>query len=240
MKISVITATFNAMAHLPVLVESLRGQTDKDFEWVVADGASTDGTLEYLKSITDLNVKVISQEDFGIYDALNRGIKACTGEFYLVMGADDILYPNAIQTFRSGINKNVDIVTATIDFGDYVSKPRGRMSWYYGQLTYVSGHAVGSVFRKNLHDFHGYYSRRFPIAADQYFIMKSIDNGASVNFVDVIVGKHNLIGVSSLDSLGAMTEWYRVMISLDCNKFLHTFMFIGRLLKWLIASRKNM
>ena len=135
MKISVITATYNAIQYLPALVESLRGQTDKDFEWVVADGASTDGTLEYLKSITDLNLKVVSQEDFGIYDALNRGIKACSGEFYLVVGADDVLYHNAIEIFRSGIGVEIDIVTASIDFGDRISKPRRRMPWFYGQFS---------------------------------------------------------------------------------------------------------
>src|SRR5699024_1576503 len=93
-KLSIITATFNAVEYLPTLIESLRKQQDKDFEWVVADGASTDGTLELLESIDDLNIQITSREDFGIYDALNRGIKACSGEFYLVMGADDVLYPN--------------------------------------------------------------------------------------------------------------------------------------------------
>lgn len=236
MKISVITATYNAMAHLPVLVESLRGQTDKYFEWVVADGASTDGTVEYLKSIVDLNVKVISQEDFGIYDALNRGIKACSGEFYLVMGADDILYANAIQTFRSGINKNVDIVTATIDFGDYVSKPRRRMSWLYGQFSFVSGHAVGSLFRKSLHDVYGYYSKRFPIAADQHFILKAVKGGAKVKFLDEVLGKHELLGVSACDSLGTITEWYRVQVDVGFNRYIQTLLVLLRIIKYTLRS----
>lgn len=70
-KLSVITATYNAIEYLPSLIECLRKQEDQDFEWVVADGASTDGTLELLESITDLNIVITSQEDFGIYDALN-------------------------------------------------------------------------------------------------------------------------------------------------------------------------
>ncbi len=236
MKISIITATYNAMEHLPALVESLRSQTDKYFEWVVADGASTDGTLEYLKSITDLNLKVISQEDFGIYDALNRGIKTSTGDFYLVVGADDILYANAIQTFRSGINKNVDIVTATIDFGDHISKPKGKMAWFYGQFAYVSGHAVGSIFRKSLHEINGYYSRRFPIAADQYFMLKAIHNGARVIFVDDVVGKHELIGVSACDSLGTITEWYRVQVDVGFNRYIQTLLVLLRIIKYTLRS----
>lgn len=60
MKLSVITATYNAIEYLPDLVASLRKQLDKDFEWIVADGKSTDGTVEYLRSISDLNLKVTS------------------------------------------------------------------------------------------------------------------------------------------------------------------------------------
>src|SRR5690554_463607 len=114
-KLSIITATYNAMDHLPNLIECLRNQEDQDFEWVVADGASTDGTLELLQSITDLNIIITSQEDFGIYDALNRAIKLCGSEFYLVMGADDFLYPNGVKDYKEAIVDGVDVVTALID-----------------------------------------------------------------------------------------------------------------------------
>lgn len=123
-KLSVITATYNAIEHLPKLIECLRNQEDKDFEWVVADGASTDGTLELLESITDLNIVITSQEDFGIYDALNRGIKTSNGEFYLVMGADDLLYLNGIKDYKNAIEDGVDIVTAPIKAGGKITKAR--------------------------------------------------------------------------------------------------------------------
>lgn len=231
MKISVITATYNAMQHLPALVESLRGQIDKDFEWVVADGASTDGTLEYLKSITDLNLKVISQEDFGIYDALNRGIKACSGEFYLVMGADDIFYPNAIRIYRSAICDDAGIITANIDIGKAISKPEAGRAWLYGMGAIVSGHAVGSCIRRSLHEKFGYYSRSFPICADQLFIGTLYRNGVAINSVDKIVGRFGIQGLSSTDVLGTITEFYRVQVRLGFNKYLQTLLVVLRLLK---------
>ncbi|OYV85676.1 MAG: hypothetical protein B7Z63_05145 [Ignavibacteriae bacterium 37-53-5] len=85
--ISVVTATWNAAQHLPGLITSLQGQTDKEFEWVVADGASDDGTLELLRSVTGLNIVISSQQDFGIYDALNRAIRIASGDYYIVCGA---------------------------------------------------------------------------------------------------------------------------------------------------------
>ena len=74
-KLTVITATYNAEKYLPNLIKSLREQTCKDFEWIVADGSSTDRTLELLSEVKDLNLVVSSEPDFGIYDALNRAIK---------------------------------------------------------------------------------------------------------------------------------------------------------------------
>lgn len=231
MKISVITATYNAMQHLPALVESLRGQTDKDFEWVVADGASSDGTVEYLKSITDLNLKVVSQEDFGIYDALNRGIKASSGDFYIVAGADDVLYPNAIGTFKSAICEDVGIITANIDVGNTVAKPKAGRTWLYGMGTIVSGHAVGCCIRRSLHEKFGYYSRSFPICADQLFVGMLHKNEVAINSVDKIVGRFEIQGLSSTDVLGMLTEFYRVQVRLGFNKYIQSFLFMMRLVK---------
>lgn len=231
MKLSVITATFNAMQHLPALVDSLKNQTDKEFEWVVADGASTDGTVEYLKSITDLNIKIISQEDFGIYDALNRGIKASSGDFYIVAGADDVLYPNAIGTFKSAIYDDAGIITANIDVGKAISKPEAGRAWLYGMGAIVSGHAVGSCIRRSLHEKFGYYSRSFPICADQLFIGTLYRNGVPVKAVDTVVGRFELQGLSSMDVLGMLTEFYRVQVRLGFNKYIQSFLFMMRLVK---------
>lgn len=232
LKLSVITATYNAVEHLPKLIESLRNQEDKDFEWVVADGASTDGTLELLQSITDLNIKISSQEDFGIYDALNRAIKISSGEFYLVVGADDILFQNAVKDYKEAINSDVDIITAFIKIGSKLYAPRGASKkWYAGQFAYISGHAVGSIYRKNIHKKVGFYSRKFPIAADQFFVSKAIKNGARLKNIDKVVGFFNETGVSSVDVIGTMCEWYRVQLLMGENKFLQTLMFLLRIIK---------
>ena len=90
-KLSIITATYNSAKHLPALIASLRAQTCQDFEWVVADGNSTDGTVELLKQVTDLKLSWVSQHDFGIYDAMNKAIQRSQSEYYLVIGSDDML-----------------------------------------------------------------------------------------------------------------------------------------------------
>lgn len=89
--ITVITATYNASKVLPGLIDSLRSQTDQDFEWIVVDGASTDGTVELVEAAGDVVTRWVSEPDFGIYHALNKALGLATGEYYLVLGADDRL-----------------------------------------------------------------------------------------------------------------------------------------------------
>ncbi|MGP4846105.1 glycosyltransferase [Marinobacter sp. 1Y8] len=233
MKVSIVTATYNSMACLPQLVDSLRSQTDADFEWVVADGGSTDGTLNYLRSINDLTVRVIQGPDFGIYDALNKAIKICEGDYYVTVGSDDLLYPSAVSQYKTEILKcsSVDMITCPVEYDGRIYYPKGKWSWLYGQFTFISAHSVGVLIKKDLHYRFGYYSRKYPIAADQFFILKAISNGAILKEGRSIVGLHGSEGVSGVDHLGVITEFFRVQVEVGRNIFLQTVICCLRLVK---------
>lgn len=111
------TATCNAAKHLPKLIESLRRQTDKDFEWVIANGASTDGTRELLQSVTDIEIVISSQTDFGIYDALNRAIKKAGALVCLSMSGPENLPPLEAFALECPVVAS-DIPGASEHFGD--------------------------------------------------------------------------------------------------------------------------
>lgn len=229
-KISLITAVYNAENYIHHLIESLRKQADSNFEWVVVDGLSTDNTLEILKEIDDLNIKIISEADFGIYDALNKGIKASSGEFYLVAGADDIFFPNAVADYKAAIEDGVDMVTASVLMGESVMKPRGH-AWLFGQMAFISNHALGVLIKKTLHLKYGYYSNKFPIAADQFFIQKCALSGVNIKIIDQLIGKFLLVGLSSTDRIGGLTESFRIALLLGGNKWIQYFLYILKLLK---------
>jgi glycosyltransferase len=229
MKLSIITATYNAIDHFPNLVESLRKQTNKDFEWVIADGGSTDGTVELVESIKDLPIKLIVSDDFGIYDALNKAIKESSGDYYLVLGADDVLYEGAVEIYSSYLNDDYDIVTANIHAGNGVLTPTGKRPWLHGQSCYISGHAVGSVYRKSLHEKFGYYSKKYPIAADQFFVLSAIKGGSKVKSIDKLVGEFSTQGLSGTDLLGSYFEFHRVQIALGESKLLQIILLIMNL-----------
>ncbi|MCY6412408.1 glycosyltransferase [Acinetobacter sp. VNH17] len=229
-KISIITAVYNEAKCIHHLIDSLRQQTDQNFEWVVVDGHSTDNTLEILKQINDLNIKIISDADFGIYDALNKGIKTSTGEYYLVAGADDIFFPNAIADYKAVIETNVDMITAFVIMGDSIIKPRGY-PWLFGQKAFISNHALGVLIRKSLHLNHGFYSNKFPIAADQLFIQKCALDGVKFKKIDKLIGEFSLAGISSTDSIGALSEFFRIQVMMGKNKWIQYVLYILKLLK---------
>jgi glycosyltransferase involved in cell wall biosynthesis len=217
---------------LPTLIASLRAQKDKDFEWIVADGGSTDGTLALLASVEDLKIIVSTQSDFGIYDALNRAINLTTSEYYIVMGADDCLFPDAIHDFRqAAIHSRADIVTAEVLIGDLIVRTREGQAWRFGHSGFISAHSVGTIFRKSLHEKFGFYSRKFPIAADQLFVMQSCQGGASRHVAKFVSGKFGTSGISTSDYLGNILEFFRVQIICRENKF------VQLLLLWLRLTR---
>lgn len=227
--ISIITATYNADEYLPNLIKSLKNQTDKDFEWVVADGLSADNTLNLISEIKDFNVVMSSEPDFGIYDALNRAIKLSSGEFYVVIGADDELNVDAVKNFRLHATSNFSVVTASIFIENKVHKTSILPMFISGFRKKITGHSVATAFRKSLHSKYGYYSKKYPIAADYEFMMKLILNNEPIKQVDFIAGSFALGGLSSQDRLGTASEVMRVMVSFGYSTIIQIAIFIFRL-----------
>lgn len=92
-KISIVIATYNAMVHLPECLESIRRLGRADLEIVIVDGGSTDGTIAYVQTLAWPHLRWISENDKGIYDALNKGAKMARGTWVHFLGADDRLLP---------------------------------------------------------------------------------------------------------------------------------------------------
>src|SRR5690606_36193752 len=183
-------------------MSAVQAQTDQDLEWVVADGASTDETLAlHGKAEKTLNVRVDSRPDFGIYDALNRAVKMASGDYYLVVGADDLLFQDTIHLYKmSCLDFEADLITAKIKINGVERGARHRRcEWLDGQFSHVSGHAVGLVIRKELHQQYGFYSHKFPIAADQLFILRVVHGGGKIRKCPFVAGEFSNQGLSGTD-----------------------------------------
>jgi glycosyltransferase involved in cell wall biosynthesis len=233
MQISILTATLNNARIIRPLVDSLLAQTDKEFEWIVCDGLSLDGTVEEIITATQglINCRVIRESDFGLYDAINRGIKVAQGQYYLVIGADDVLEYSAVSNYkRAIINTSADLILSCVKINDAIVRPVRSPKWFLHQKPFVAGHSVGTLIRKKLHDDVGYYSKRYPIAADHLFLEMLLLESVQISFQNFTAGRFGTDGISSKDKVGALTESYRIQLQLGRSKFVETVIFILRLI----------
>jgi glycosyltransferase involved in cell wall biosynthesis len=231
--IAVITATLNASAQISRLADDLASQSDSNFRWIVVDGGSTDGTLASLPESLRDRTDATCERDFGIYDALNKGVRRCAADYYLVVGADDRLAPDAISCFRHlADSTGADIIAASVREGDRVVEPGRGKPWLRGQNAYLSHHSAGTLIRRDLHARYGFYSHAFPIAADQLFVKRVANGGATFHYApQVIAGEFSRGGVSSVQFSPCLFEFTLVQLRTEKYRSFQLLLFIGRLLR---------
>ena len=109
-QVSVIMPMYNAMPFVEEAIGSILGQTFHDFELLVVDNGSTDGSAQYVSSIADRRVRVLAEGERGSGRALTNGIFAARGEFLAVMDADDIAHPDRLRIEVEFLQAHPDIV----------------------------------------------------------------------------------------------------------------------------------
>lgn len=196
--VSIITVVFNAESTLGETIESVLRQSYKNYEYIIVDGASTDGTLDLLKSYDSPRIRFISEVDFGIYDAMNKGLILAKGEWIYFLGADDVLHSSNVL---EAIFAEHDCSCHDVLYGDVLLKHRNET--YGGEFT--SGRLMrqnichqaifynASVFRK-----FGVFDLKYKMLADWEFNMRWFpDDRIKRNYLGLIVATYNERGGSS-------------------------------------------
>ena len=105
-KISIVTPTFNGMATLRETIESVLAQDYKNWEHIVMDGGSTDGTVDLLRTYSHL--QWVSEKDRGHYHAMNKGIERASGDVVAILNADDCYRPYALSKVARAFAEHPD------------------------------------------------------------------------------------------------------------------------------------
>ncbi len=118
LKISIITVVWNNASTIKDAIDSVLSQTYKNIEFIVVDGASTDGTVEIVQSYGDRISKFISEKDKGLYDAMNKGISIATGDVIGILNSDDFYIDEFVieKIVKEFEEKDVDSVYADLVF----------------------------------------------------------------------------------------------------------------------------
>lgn len=123
MKISIVTITYNAEAVLQRTLDSVSSQTYRDIEHLIIDGASKDGTMDLVSryKVRDLpyEVRVVSEPDKGIYDAMNKGLRLATGEYIVFLNAGDTLHDEkTLDMVASSLQPAANSQQPAVIYGD--------------------------------------------------------------------------------------------------------------------------
>ncbi|MCB1532941.1 MAG: glycosyltransferase [Alphaproteobacteria bacterium] len=160
---SLITVTLNARAGLQKTQCSIAAQTSKNYEWIVIDGASSDGTQEWLES---MSARFISEPDYGLYDAMNKGIEKARGHYLLFLNAgDELAAPDTLQAITDFIGaRKPGFVYGDAQEGPHLKHARNHSHINKGMITHHQAMLYDRAALQNLR-----YDTGYKIAADYDF-----------------------------------------------------------------------
>ncbi len=200
-KISIVTVTYNCIGSLPDTMESILSQTYPNVEYILIDGGSTDGTVEYIKKQAHRISCWISEPDKGIFDAMNKGIARATGDWINFMNAGDrFASPQVLQElFTTEIDSSIGCV-----YGQTLNvTPDGRTYKDKNHPFYLNSHFVRGMGINHQSIFvRTELARRFPfdlsfkIAADYSMLHKIHQEGAKFHEIPLIVSEVDTTGFS--------------------------------------------
>lgn len=206
MKISIITVCYNSEATIGDTIASVLAQTHPDVEYILVDGASKDRTMAIVDGYRGSIHTVISEPDKGIYDAMNKGIRAATGDLVGILNSDDF-YENvdvlATVAAEFAAHPTTDIMFGDVVFvhPDNLTKVRRRYSaghfapWKL-RFGWMPPHP-GTFVRRDLYA-RGLYRTDFKIAADyEMFVRWLLVERASYRWIDKVMVRMRMGGAST-------------------------------------------
>lgn len=163
---SIILPIYNSEKYISNILNSIRKQTFKQFELIVIDNLSSDNSIQIINQFADqFCVKIISEKDAGIYDAMNKGVKNAHGDWLYFMGADDTLVnENVLMDVSKYLNEEFDIV-----YGDSIWIPENYLEkgeWTSAKLIVQSINHQRIFYRRQLFEQFGDFNLRYRVAAD--------------------------------------------------------------------------
>lgn len=231
--ISVVTVVFNGAKTLRKTIGSIVPQLGEDIEYIIIDGASTDGTVDIIREHEHHLAYWISERDSGIYDAWNKAIDVSQGRFIAYVGADDIVEPDAFTAYIEQINRfpEIEYWSSRVAFGERHGRVIGRPWCWLKFRRYMTVAHVGSLHRRDLYARYGRYDTSFRIVGDYEFLLR-IGKDLHAGFVDAITATMGNGGVSNKQAFLTLKETRLAKISTHaCGELIATLDYFWALFK---------
>lgn len=213
-KLSVITIVYNNVKDIERTMLSILNQTYSNIEYIVIDGASSDGTLEVIKKYEHSIAKLISEKDKGIYDAMNKGLALATGDYVLFMNSGDEIYELETVEKIFATAPNADIYYGETEMYDENWNSLGRRrhqapehftweSFKYGMS--ISHQAI--YIKRSLTE---PYNLQYKYSADIDWIIKIAKKASSIVNTHLYVAKYLVGGMSKKKHRESLKERFQI------------------------------
>lgn len=200
-KLSIITINYNDREGLTKTIESVISQTWKAFEFLVIDGNSTDGGKEVMAQYASHIDHAVSEPDKGVYNAMNKGIRAATGDYVLFLNSGDVLH-DALVLEKADAMINGDF---GIYYGDVIiKKPNSERHKKYPDVLSFSYFYTGALchqacfIKRQLFQDYFFYNENYKIYSDgEFFIYTICAQNVPYKHLDLIISDYDFTGISS-------------------------------------------
>lgn len=247
--LSIITVVFNNLAGLKHTYQSIKSQTCTDFEWIVIDGGSKDGTKEWLSNFDGSNMIFISEKDAGLYDAMNKGLKMATGKFVWFMNSGDSIFSS--HTVQLLIDQSIgkDVLygeTMLVDENDtklgirsekttrVLPKKMTRFSMIMGMVvchqSFIPQRRLAPA-----------YNLTYRFSADIDWVISCLERASVIHNCESILSNYLVGGLSAQNQkTGWHERWeiYRAHYGLIYTTFAHIYIAIRYIWKYVFFNKK--
>lgn len=224
-KVSIITVVYNGVKTIEQTIKSVLQQSYKNIEYIIIDGASTDGTQKVIEKYAQHISYYVSEEDEGLYHAMNKGINMATGDIIGIINSDDWYAENIIghvaELFKK---KDLGLVYGKTVIVSEDGTERERKQIPLENIWYEIPMLHTSVFvKRDVYDRLGVFNVDYKLAADCDLLRRFYSSNVKFGYLDEIVAYFRLGGLSSLQAKKAYEEEYKIaMLYADkspCRQF---------------------
>ena len=201
--LSVITVCYNSEKTIRETINSILNQSYSNFEYIVVDGNSKDSTVDLIKSFEvefqkkGVDFIWISEQDSGIYNAFNKGIKLSSGKWVSFLGSDDTYTPKALEVYAKTISESkeeIDLIYSNVEVKDNQHNTtdtiNGKWSWRKFRR-YMNIPHVGSFHNKKYFSKYGFFNESYKIAGDYELLLRAKSSLKTIKIDEVTVKMAN-------------------------------------------------
>lgn len=207
LKVSIITVTFNSSKTILDTVKSVLSQTYPNIEYIIVDGDSTDDTLQKIQPYADQIAKIVSEEDKGMYDGLNKGIQLATGDIVGILNSDDFyadkeVIAEVVQKMKSECS---EALYGDLDYVDSIKTDKIIRHWKSGNYQegdflkgWMPPHPTFFVM-KSIYQQYGKFSLALYSAADYELMLRFIHkHRIKLSYLERVIVKMRVGGMSNI------------------------------------------